>query len=546
VVVRGEPPPLIPSDKRKPRGAGDGESPAITPAGQQVEDLDVPVTSDSIPVQEVPRASRRLSARHGLGAVVALAVGAGALLLSLRGDAPPAAESPSIAVLPLANVGGEQSDAAIVDGLSEELIGVLARIDNLRVVARTSAFAFRNTTLDSRQIGDSLGVSHLLEGGVQRVGDSLRIQVRLIDASDGSTKWSERYDRGAGDVFLVQSEIAAAVARQLDLQLRPRGGGRNRRPPTTSVAAYELYLRASDPANLRSDSGVRSARELFRQAIALDSNYAAAHAGLARMEMRIGGGVLSSNPNAGYEGRALAAATRAIALDDSSPEGHASLGLIRMAQYDFASAERELKMAIALDPSASRTREWLAFVYFWLDRRADALESTTRAVENDPLSPSAHAERARALCIIGRHDEGIAVLAKLKDIRPQLLRVPFFTTLCYMLKRDWQTVIARTRADSDPMSRALLGYSLARTGHRDEASRILGDLTETRSRNGRGSFEIAVLQTGLLDRDAAVESLERALNEKVVRSNVALALFEDLHGHPGYERIRARHGIQKR
>ena len=164
-----------------------------------------------------------------------------------RGRTPSALTEPSIAVLPFANVSGDQQDAAFVDGLSEELIAVLANIGNLRVIGRTSAFAFKNSDLGARRIADSLGVSNLLEGGVQKVGSQLRVQVRLVDARDGSTRWSETYDRELKDIFSVQSEIAGAVARELDLRLGESTLARIKRGSTRNIAAYELYLRGNDP-----------------------------------------------------------------------------------------------------------------------------------------------------------------------------------------------------------------------------------------------------------------------------------------------------------
>jgi len=218
------------------------------------------------------RSSRRRAAPYLLGALVIFAIIAtAAWLRTSRGQsAPRAAAERSIAVLPFENVSGDQQDAVFVDGLTDELTSVLARISNLRVIAHTSAFAFGNSDADARRIADSLGVSNILEGGVQKAGSRLRIQVRLVDTRDGSTRWSETYDRELKDIFSVQSEIAGAVARELDLQLGESALARIRRGSTRNIAAYELYLRGNDPALPRTDSGARTAFEYFRQAVALD------------------------------------------------------------------------------------------------------------------------------------------------------------------------------------------------------------------------------------------------------------------------------------
>ena len=186
----------------------------------------------------------------------------------------------SIAVLPLANVGGNEAEAPFINGLTEELMAALARIDNLRVIARTSAFAFRNSTIGARAIADSLGVSNVLEGSVQRSGSRLRVQVRLVDGRDGSTRWSETFDRELVDVFGVQSDIATAVARQLDLRLGSGAVQNIRRGSTRNIAAYDLYLRGRDRIHLRSpsDSGKLAALRDLKQAVSLDPNFAAAYA----------------------------------------------------------------------------------------------------------------------------------------------------------------------------------------------------------------------------------------------------------------------------
>ena len=193
----------------------------------------------------------------------------------------------SIVVLPFVNITAEKSDAALVDGLSEELIAVLSRIPNLRVIARTSSFAFRNSKAEVREIADSLGVSNVMEGAVQRDGTKLRVQVRLVNALDGSTRWSETYDRELKDLFDVQSDIAGAVARQLDLRLGEGTLTRISRRATRNIGAYELYLRGNDQVLFRSDSGARAGLEYFRQAIAIDPEYSAAYAGLSRMHKRL-------------------------------------------------------------------------------------------------------------------------------------------------------------------------------------------------------------------------------------------------------------------
>ena len=245
-----------------------------------------PGHADPAPALVTPSAAAPRRSTPRRGAVYAMAA---LLIVSLtaamfwrsRHDerAATVALAPSIAVLPLANLGGDSHDAALVEGLSEELLAVLAKLGRVRVIAHGSAAVFKSGDAAARRMADSLGVSHVLQGGVQRAGSRLRVQLRLVDARDGTTRWAETYDRELRDVFAVQSDIAEAVARELGLRLGAGTLARIERGPTRNIAAYELVLRGNDPAVLRSDSGALRGLEYFQQAVALDSGYAAAWAG---------------------------------------------------------------------------------------------------------------------------------------------------------------------------------------------------------------------------------------------------------------------------
>ena len=548
VVVRGAPSPPKPRPDMGPsmpatrpdaateaRDAGVADSPSLPSRGDQSLEARVIGVGDT--GQVVTR--RRPAAVYGVAALalVALSVAVAWPRSRVAGDGAPATTDASIAVLPLINLGGDSSDAALVDGLSEELIGTLAKINRLRVVARTSAFLFRNSQLDVRRIADSLGVANILEGGVQKSGERLRVQVRLVDARDGSTRWSRTYDRELKDIFLVQSEIAASVAGELDLRIGT-GGARGRQPSTQNIAAYELYLRGSDPVLIRSDSTARIGLEYFRQAIALDSTYAAAWAGLARMYLRLP--AEESGAASARERVALArqAALKSVELDDSLAEAHAVVGMIRLHENDLAAAEAELKRAVAIDPDNSRTREWLASVYHWMGRPADALTQLDRAVENDPLSPSAHAEVAYASCASGQVAQGLARLKRVEQVRPPLLRVPLYTALCHGIDGDWPAAIAALGQSGGRSNRGALGHALARAGRREEALKILADLTKEAERTSRGSFEIALVHGGLGNRDAAIDWLDRALDDMALpaQGHYVVQLIPDLRQDPRFRR----------
>lgn len=523
-------------------------------SGKSAMEPSRPVTGadiDATPVypgaNKIPKrlAGRRAFA-YGLAAIGFVSVLLIAWLTGGGNEVPVAAGSSSIAVLPLANVSGDASDAALVDGLSEEMIGVLARIDGLRVVARTSAFGFRGSSLDVRQIADSLKVNNILEGSVQRNGQRLRVQVRLVDARDATTRWSETYDRDLEDIFVVQSDIANSVARELHLRLGSGAASALRRAPTRNIAAYELYLRGTDPALLRSDSSANRALAYFTKAASIDSTYASAYAGMARMYLRLRESDLAGTSARRNHEMARAAALKSVALDDSLAEAHAALGLVHMNAARFRLAETELRRAVALDPHHSRTREWLAHLHYWNERPAEALLEANRALENDPLSPSAHAEVARALCANGQVPEGLRKLKTLESLQPPLGRVELYVALCHEAARNWSAAAASLRQSSAPMTRALLAHALARDGRRDEALVVLSQLTNRLHRTTNGSFFLAVVHGGLGDRDEAFRWLDRSVENFSMAPQLVQPLLDDLRGDPRLAQFRQRVGLQNR
>ncbi len=497
------------------------------------------------------RSARRRSASYVLAALVIFAViaTAGWLRTSLGHSTPRPAAGRSIAVLPFVNVSGDQRDAALVDGLSEDLIAVLARIPNLRVIGRSSALAFKNSNAGARRIADSLGVSNILEGGVQKSGSQLRVQARLVDARDGSTRWSETYDRELKDIFSVQSEIAGAVARELDLRLGEGTLARIKRGSTRNVAAYEFYLRGNDPVRFRTDSGARAAMKYFRQALALDSNYAAAYAGLALMHKRIAFGDDRELSRPDRLALAEQAALKAVALDDSSGEAHEALAYVKRDNYELAPAETELKRAVALEPTNARFHEGLVQIYAMTQRPVEALVEARRALELDPLSPTANAEVADALLANDRCDEALAQLETLRSLQPPLNRAGQIAAECYAQKRMWPEAIAeiqRISVNGGPRVQAYRGYMLGRAGRTAEARRILAALLDRSRRINGGAFDVALLYVGLGENDQAFAWLNKAVDDRSLGFEWMHATVKDLRRDPRFEKLGRRAGLQKR
>jgi len=352
----------------------------------------------------------------------------------------------------------------------------------------------------------------------------------------------------------VADEIAQAVARELDR--RERGDTASRLPQhrTRSIPAYELFLRGDDPALVRSDSAARRGLEYFRRAVALDSTYAAAWVGLARLTFRLS---TDGPPDSLKKARAFVevAVRKALALDDSLAEAHALLGVTRAKDYDFASAEEHFKHAISLEPSRARIREWFANFYLLTGRPVEALAEAQRALAVDPRSPSATAEVARALVANDRCDEALARLETIAALEPPLLRAVPIAAQCHGRAGRWAEAIAllRPRAESgDALILAMLGYMLARAGQRGEALSIQDSL-RNRWRNGAlGAYYLAFVPTALGDRDQAFTWLDRAYKDRSLtfypgrRVGLTDAPFDDLRQDPRLGRFRARLGLQNR
>jgi len=524
---------------------------------------EMPAPSDAVAsaVEPLPPAVvRRAFLRYGVAAVLvaALVVVTVQLRSRVAGSTPAvtlaSTTAPSIAVLPLVSHSADPRDATLADGMTDDLIARLSQITGLRVIASTSVFALQNRHMDVRRIADTLGVAYVLEGDFQKSGSRLRVQLRLLDARDGSTRWSETYDQEFRDVFAVEDDIGGAVVRELGLRLRSASGAPPRREPTKSFAAYELYRHGSDRILIRTDSGLRTGIELFRQAIALDSTYAGAWAGLARMYRLWGDKMTLAADRKRYFALAEDAVQRAITLDDSLAEAHETLGSMRLAEGDIQSAEQQLTRAIALDPGAAASHERLVSLFLWTGRPADALAQAERGVGLDPLAPEAHAELARALMGNDRCDEALAELDKLSGMRIPLQRVAPIAAECYGREQRWSEAIAvlrprAERGEAPPL--ALFGFMLGRSGQREQAQDVQTTLIERWRRGEVGAFWIAVVSAGLGDGEQACQWFERSVADHSFIPGAGDAhyiiigpLFDDVRRQPCFDKLRKRFSLR--
>jgi eukaryotic-like serine/threonine-protein kinase len=490
---------------------------------------------DAIP-REPALVRRRPPLAYGLALALLLVVAT--VFTMARGRGGPAAAPdntvPTIAVMPLATAADAAADAALASGLTEELIAMLGRA-GLSVIGTTSASTPRDRRLTLRQIADSLHATHVVEGSLQKAGSRVRMEIRLIDARDGSVSWMETYNREIGEMHAAQEDIARAVAGELKMMFAPVGRIMED-PYTPNLAAYELYLLGRNPAMRRGEQNRREGIDYLQRAIAADSGFAAAWAALVPLYLNIR---FTDIDYPTWLQRAEHAARRAIELDDDLAEAHAALGWALLMKRDWPAAEASLNRAIALDPSVGLGYEKLARVYMETRRPAEELAAARRGLAADPPSHTAVLELALALNMNGRCDEAIELLRPLKSLSPPAAAAGVIMGQCYITLGMWPEAVAELQWSVEMQARAglaFLGYALARSGDSAQARAILEDLLAGRRRSN-GFFGIAVVYAGLRDYDNAFFWLERSIEENSWRHYIFTPMFAELHRDPRFERL---------
>jgi TolB-like protein/Tfp pilus assembly protein PilF len=369
-----------------------------------------------------------------------LALGGGALwLYSQRNEqapvatAPPTAptaaqgspaasadERPSIAVLPFENRSAKEDDVFFVDGIHDDILTQLSKVSALKVISRTSVEKFRDTQLSTKEIAGQLGVKSILEGGVQRAGDRVRINVQLIDADSDAHLWAESYDREltAANIFAIQSEVAAAIAGALKATLTAGEQARIQVVPTQNLQAWQAYQLGSQRMAKRTSAGLADAERFFRRAINLDPGFALAHAALAdTLVLQIG---YSDQQSRSALAEAGEAASRALELDANLAEAWAARGLIAREARDSTAEEDALRRAVTLNPNYAPAQHWLSMTLTDTDRFDEALAHAERAVQLDPLSGIVNNWLGVVLEVMGRSAEAEKQYRKVIEIDPSM------------------------------------------------------------------------------------------------------------------------------
>jgi TolB-like protein len=358
---------------------------------------------------EPPATHLRL--RVAYAAVVLLLMAALGYLLYERGfgRAHAGQAHSSIAVLPFTNLSGDPARDYFSDGMSEELLNLLARIPGLQVASRTSSFAYKGRNVDIREVGRELGVETVLEGSVRQAGDQVRITAQLVDAATGFHLWSETYERRLEDIFQVQDEIAAAIVEKLRIELAPqeqRLAVRDK-APTQNVEAYELYLQGRAAWKRRGEDNLKQAIALYQRALGLDPGFARAHAALASAYVVLPGYTREEGDEARLLPMAETAARQALSIDPKIGEAHAVLAQMNAERGDLLDAESGFFFAISLEPHEPTPHHWYSLLLSRVGRLNLALEQARRAQELDPTSPVLAANLAGMYLMTGDDDRAL-------------------------------------------------------------------------------------------------------------------------------------------
>ena len=435
---------------------------------------------------------------------------------------------PSIAVLPFLNLSSDKENEYFSDGLAEEIINALTHIDNLRVTARTSAFAFRGTQQDVRQIGETLKVQSVLEGSVRKSGNRVRISVQLIGVAEGNNIWSERFDREMTDVFEIQDEISQSIVAKLKVRLASQTGtgtdlAQPVAPPvkryTENMEAYNLYLKGRYEVHKMTREGLDASKQLFSEAIRLDPNYAPAHDGLAYCWYSQG--FLGFVAPKEAMPKAKASVRRAIELDESVSEAHATLGVIlALYDWDWAGAERELMRSIELNSASPGARDVYAFYYLRpVCRLHEAIIEVQNALSLDPLSILFRVHLGFLYYLQHHYELSIAQFRKVLEMNPQYYLAHAMMGPIYTAAGKYDEALAcygRARvADADSkFVDSLEAMTLAVAGKREAALALLGEISRKAATEYISPVSIAYIYTALGDRDAAFDHLDQAIIDR--------------------------------
>ncbi|MCJ7483478.1 MAG: protein kinase [Thermodesulfovibrionales bacterium] len=457
---------------------------------------------------------------------------------------------PSIAVLPFRDMSPQKDQDYFCEGMAEELINALTHIKGMKVAARTSAFQFKAVDLDVRRIGEELGVKTILEGSVRKAGNRLRITAQLVKAEDGYHLWSEKYDRDLEDIFAIQDEISLKIVENLKVTLLEKDKAKLLRRYTEDQEAYDLYLKGRYFWNRRYEGGLQKAIEYFNQTIKKDTSHAPAYSGIADSLSILG--LFWLRPRDVFP-RAKSAAQKAIEIDETLAEGHASLGwILFMYDWDWTAAERKFKRAIELDPRYALNHMWYAVFLSQMGRVEEAMVHSKRALGLEPVSLIINACSALVLWTNRQYGEAIKQGVKAVEMDPNFLLSYWYLSLGYNSKGMWKECISALEktvvlSGDSPFFLGAIGHAYAKSGQKKKAQEILCRLKELSKTKYNSPINEALIFLGLDEKDQMFEYLEKAYNERsfMIPSLKVAPAYDSVRQDPRYLELLKKIGLDK-
>jgi TolB-like protein/DNA-binding winged helix-turn-helix (wHTH) protein/tetratricopeptide (TPR) repeat protein len=485
----------------------------------------------------------RLWLKLGLSAAVVLLVGGSYLYLS-RSNRFKATPVRSLAVLPLENLSGDPEQEYFADGMTDDLITQLAKLRSVRVISRTSAMRFKGTRQPLREIAQELNVDAIVEGTVMRSAERVRVTAQVVRANPEQHLWAESYDRPLGDVVVLQGELANEISRAIRIQLSPQERTRLTSARPVNAEAYEACLKGRYFWGKRTEATTKKAIEYFQQAIKKEPTYALAYAGLADSyaSPALAEALQESVPPTEAFPRAKAAATRALELDDTLAEAHASLATFEfLYDRDWEGSEAEFKRALELNPNYANAHIWYAQSLLWMQRPDEAVDEAHRARDLDPLSLVINANLGLIIGVAHNYDLGIAQCRKTLDMDPNFALAHYRLGQILILKGFNNEAIpelekAVALSGGSPRATAELALAYTQLGNKKQALKLLDDLKQRSKQRYVSAFNLGLIYGALGDKNSALEWLEKA-NEQRSPSLVLLNLspaFRSLRSEPRF------------
>src|SRR5881398_1618036 len=448
----------------------------------------------------------------------------------------------SIAVLPFDNLSRDPDNAYFCEGVQEEILTRLAKVADLKVISRTSTQHFKSVPENLPEIAKQLGVAHILEGSVQKASDQVRVNVQLINALTDAHLWADTYDRKLTDIFAVETDIAKTIAETLQAKLSGSEKTAMAKKPTVNPEAYELYLKGRFFWNKRTGDDLRKSIEYLKQAIGKDPGYALAYAALADSYgiLRFYGG---ASPDESIV-PAAAAAKKALELDDSLAEAHASLGLIATEELELHRGVSELERAVQLNPNYATAHHWLGLALATLRQSDRSVGELKRALELDPLSMIINADLSIIYLYARRYDAAEAQARKTLEIDSRSFVAHYYLGEALQLTGRLKEAIPEfqraVELNNDPYSIAMLVQAYARNGQTDEARKLLAYLNEMAKSAEVPEYALAVAYTSLGEKERAIEALEHGFaggNKSYLFLLPGDPILDDLRGDPRFEAL---------